>query len=99
MLNNTTQQLWKMIMHKFTTILVTTILVMTSSYASAQLGGVTTFRDQYGSNIGSASTSGGNTMFRDQYGSNVGSASTYGGNTTFRDQYGSNVGSASTYGH
>ena len=56
------------------TILSTLILIV-SSYASAQLDGSVMFRDQYGANVGSAYSSGGITYFRDQYGSSIGSAS------------------------
>ena len=66
----------------------------------------TTYRNQYGSTIGSSSTSrnyggGYSTTYRNQYGSTTGSSTTslnYGGGstTTYRNQYGITTGTATT---
>ena len=85
-------------MKKFFATAAICILASVSCFAQY----TTTYRNQYGSTIGSSSTSrnyggGYSTTYRNQYGSTTGSATTssnYGGRTTttYRNQYGSTTG-------
>jgi hypothetical protein len=106
-------QIWKLIMQKLTVTVLTTLVFLTSTSASAQwntssaYGGYnfdigsssTTFRDSIGQRIGTANTYGNSTTFRDSIGQRIGTGNTYGNSTTFRDSIGRRVGTANTYGN
>ena len=54
----------------------------------------TTFTNQYGAPIGSATNYGNRTTYTNQYGAPIGSSTTYGNRTTYTNQYGAPIGSS-----